>query len=102
MGGRPASLASRRQCLSSGPDPVPVPRAHLTLYVVLISMAGLVMLAARGLLGGATLTMTLPLAVPFFAGVLLGARLFARFSDLRFRQFTLVLLLVVSVGILLA
>ena len=42
------------------------------------------------------------LAWAFFIGVLVGTRLFARFNDVRFRQFTLVLLLAVSIGILLA
>jgi uncharacterized membrane protein YfcA len=42
------------------------------------------------------------LAPPFFIGVLVGSRLFAHFSDVRFRQFTLVLLLAVSIGILFA
>lgn len=97
IGGPPVILY-----LMSGPDPVPVTRANLTLYVVLLSVAGLIMLASRGLLNESSITTTLPLAPPFFIGVLLGGRLFARFSDQRFRQFTLVLLLVVSVGILLA
>jgi len=97
IGGPPVILY-----LLSGPDPVPVTRATLTLFVVLISVAGLVMLATRGLLNTTSALTTLPLAPPFFIGVLLGARLFARFSDQRFRQFTLLLLLVVSAGILLA
>ena len=97
IGGPPVILY-----LLSGPDPVPVTRANLTLYVVLLSVAGLIMLAGRGLLNATSIATTLPLAPPFFIGVLLGGRLFARFSDQRFRQFTLVLLIVVSVGILLA
>jgi uncharacterized membrane protein YfcA len=60
------------------------------------------MLASRGLLNATSAAMTLPLAPLFLTGVLIGSRLFARFSDQRFRQFTLVLLLVVSVGILVA
>ena len=97
IGGPPVILY-----LLSGPDPVPVTRANLTLYVVLLSVAGLVMLGARGLLNAGSVSITLPLAVPFFAGVVLGGRLFAHFSEQRFRQFTLLLLLAVSVGILLA
>ncbi len=45
---------------------------------------------------------TLLLAPLYLIGVLAGARLFARFSDRRFRQFTLVLLLAVPTFILLA
>jgi len=97
IGGPPVILY-----LLSGPDPVPVTRANLTLYVVLLSVAGLVMLGARGLLNAGSVSITLPLAVPFFAGVVLGGRLFTHFSEQRFRQFTLLLLLAVSVGILLA
>lgn len=88
--------------LLSGPDPVVVTRANLTLYVVATSAAGLAMLFARGVLdGGSGLTAAL-LAPFFFGGVIAGSRLFSRFSDLRFRQFTLVLMLAVSSGILLA
>lgn len=97
IGGPPVVLY-----LLSGPDPVSVIRANLTLYVVLISVAGLVMLWSRGLLNASSLKMTLPLAVPFYLGVIVGGRLFKRISEHRFRQFTLGLLLFVSVGILLA
>jgi uncharacterized membrane protein YfcA len=88
--------------LLSGPDSMRVTGANLTLYVALISVAGLTMLASRGILNTASVTTSLLLAPPFFIGVLVGSRLFARFSDVHFRQFTLVLLLVVSIGILLA
>ena len=88
--------------LLSGPDSMRVTRANLTLYVALISVAGLTMLASRGILNTASVTTSLLLAPPFFIGVLVGSRLFARFSDVHFRQFTLVLLLAVSIGILLA
>ena len=97
IGGPPVILY-----LLSGPDSMHVTRANLTLYVTLISVAGLTMLASRGILNTASFTMSLLLAAPFFIGVLVGSRLFARFNDVRFRQFTLVLLLAVSIGILLA
>ena len=97
IGGPPVILY-----LLSGPDPVQVTRANLTLYVALISIAGLAMLATRGILGATALTSTLLLAPLYLIGVLAGSRLFARFSDRRFRQFTLVLLLAVSTFILLA
>lgn len=88
--------------LLSGPDPATVTRANLTLYVVVISAAGLVMLALRGLIPVDTLRLAGWLALPFSAGVLLGTRLFARFSDQRFRQFTMVFMLLVAIGVLLA
>jgi len=42
------------------------------------------------------------LAPGYYGGLLLGERLFPYFSDTRFRQFALLLLIVVSGGILLA
>ncbi len=88
--------------LLSGPDPVAVTRANLTLYVMVISGAGLVMLWASGLLTLPTLRMAALLTLPFVGGVLLGARLFARFSDQRFRQLTMVFMFLVSLGVLFA
>ena len=88
--------------LLSGPDPAAVTRANLTLYVVVISAAGLVMLTASGLMDGGTLRFAGWLALPFLGGVIIGSRLFSRFSDLRFRQFTMVFMLLVAVGVLLA
>lgn len=86
--------------LLSGPDPAAVTRASLTLYVVLISAAGLVVLGFGGLLDAVTLRYAGWLAVPFAAGVIIGSRLFSRLSDLRFRQFTMVFMLLVAVGVL--
>ncbi len=88
--------------LLSGPDPIAVTRANLTLYVVVISGAGLVMLWASGLLTLPTLQLAALLALPFISGVLLGARLFSRFSDQRFRQATMVFMFAVSLGVLFA
>lgn len=88
--------------LLSGPDTVPVTRANLTLYVVVISAAGLVMLGVKGLLTLATLQQAVVLALPFAGGVVAGSRLFARFSDQRFRQVTIVFMFLVSLGVLLA
>lgn len=97
IGGPPVILY-----LLSGPDPVAVTRANLTLYVMLISAVGLLVLALRGLLGPATLQMAGWMALPFVAGVVAGSRLFARFSDQRFRQLTMVFMFLVSLGVLLA
>ncbi len=88
--------------LLSGPDPIAVTRANLTLYIVVISAAGLVMLAIGGLLTLETLRTAAWLVLPFVAGVVLGSKLFARFSDQRFRQLTMVFMLAVSLVVLCA
>jgi uncharacterized membrane protein YfcA len=88
--------------LLSGPLPIAITRATLTLYVVVISAAGLAMLYARGLIDAAVLKLALALTIPFVVGVVAGSRLFARFSDQRFRQFTMVFMLLVAVGVLVA
>lgn len=87
--------------LLSGPDPAAVTRANLTLYVVVISAAGLVMLSYGGLIDADTLRFAGLLAIPFAGGVVVGSRIFARFSDARFRRFTMVFMLCVAVGVLL-
>ncbi len=97
IGGPPVILY-----LLSGPDPVHVTRANLTLYVVFISIAGLVMLAGRGLLDSPGMLTALLLAPMFFGGVIAGSWIFKRVSERRFRQVTLVLLVAVSIGIVLA
>lgn len=88
--------------LLSGPDCVAVTRANLTLYVVVISAAGLAMLGVAGLLGSATIGVAAELTIPFVGGVWAGSRLFSRFSDQRFRQLTMVFMFLVSVGVLIA
>ncbi|HEY8707146.1 MAG TPA: sulfite exporter TauE/SafE family protein [Burkholderiaceae bacterium] len=88
--------------LLSGPDCVAVTRANLTLYVVVISAAGLAMLGVAGLLGSATIRVAAELTIPFVGGVWAGSRLFSRFSDQRFRQLTMVFMFLVSVGVLIA
>lgn len=97
IGGPPVILY-----LLSGPDPVETTRANLSLFVAGISSAGLAMLWANGVLGAAALWVGLLLAPGFYGGMVLGIRLFPRFDDTRFRRFTLLVLVVVSFGILLA
>jgi len=97
IGGPPVILY-----LLSGPDPVAVTRANLTLYIVLVSAAGLVMLGFAGLLDAIALRTAAALTIPFVVGVVAGSRLFARFSDQRFRQLTIVFMFLVSLGVLLA
>ena len=88
--------------LLSGPDPLPVTRANLTLYVMVISGAGLLMLMTAGLLTLATLQQAALLACPFVIGVIAGSRIFMRFSDQRFRQLTMAFMFMVSLGVLFA
>ena len=88
--------------LLSGPDPVDTTRANLTLYVVVISLAGLIMLWVGSVLDLAAAWVALLLAPGYYGGLLIGVRLYPYFSDTRFRQFTLLLLIAVSTGILLA
>jgi uncharacterized membrane protein YfcA len=97
MGGPPVILY-----LLAGPDPMEVTRANLTYFVGGISFAGVAMLAIAGVLGAGGLLFALLLAPGYFGGMVLGTRLFARFNDQRFRQFTLALMLVTSAGILMA
>jgi uncharacterized membrane protein YfcA len=88
--------------LLSGPDPIETTRANLTLYVTVISLAGLALLWHHGLLDATAAQASLWLAPAYFAGLIVGTRLFPRFSDTRFRQLTLVILIAVSIGILVA
>jgi uncharacterized membrane protein YfcA len=88
--------------LLSGPDPVETTRANLTLYVTVVSLVGLVLMGYRGVFDMSAAKTALWLAPSYYGGLLVGVRLFPRFSDTRFRQFTLVLLIAVSTGILLA
>ena len=97
IGGPPVVLY-----LLSGPDRIEVTRANLTVYVVGTAIAALVMLKLRGVLELPALLAGVGLAPGYYAGLVLGGRLFPRFSDTRFRQFTLLLLMLVSTGILLA
>ncbi|MGA7115367.1 MAG: sulfite exporter TauE/SafE family protein [Pseudolabrys sp.] len=79
--------------LMSGPDPVAVTRANLTLFVTAISVIGLIMLAAAGAIGGSLATSAMLLVVPFLLATWLGGQLFARLSDAGARRFALVLML---------
>jgi uncharacterized membrane protein YfcA len=96
IGGPPVILY-----LLSGPDPIESTRANLSLYVAGSALAGLVALWAGGVLAGAAVMAGLLLAPGYLAGLAAGVRAFSRFDDVRFRRFTLLLLIVVSGGILL-
>ena len=97
IGGPPVILY-----LLSGPDPIETTRANLTLYVAVSSLIGVAMLWHQGVFDARAGWTSVLLAPAYYLGLVLGLRLFPRFSDTRFRQFTLVLLIVVSTGILLA
>lgn len=72
----------------------------LTLYVMVISAAGLAMLAATGLLDAAALRLAGWLDPGFVLGIVVGSRLFSRCSDERFRCLTIGLMLLVAAGVL--
>lgn len=97
MGGPPVILY-----LLAGPDPIESTRANLTYFVGGISFAGVTMLAISGALGAQGLLLAALLAPGYYGGMVLGTRLFARLNDVRFRQFTLVFMMAVAAGILLA
>lgn len=97
MGGPPVILY-----LVAGPDPIDITRANLTYFVGAISLAGVAMMWLSGVLGMRGLWLAAALAPGYYLGMVLGTRLFSRFNDIRFRRFTLVLMMMVSAGILLA
>lgn len=87
--------------LLAGPDPIAITRASLTFFLAAISLAALVMLWSRDVLDLPSVWIALMLTPVYFLGLFTGVRLFSRFNDARFRQFTLILLIAVSAGILL-
>lgn len=88
--------------LLAGPEPVHQTRANLTLYVVVISAAGLVAIGARGVIDARVMLIAGTMALPFMLGVIAGSRFFAHLSDQRFRRFTVVFMLAVATFVLLA
>ena len=97
IGGPPVILY-----LLAGPDKVSTTRANLTLFVAASSLAGIVMLSVAGVLGLSALVAGALLAPGYYLGLVAGVRLFSRFNDQRFRQFTLLLMITSSAGILIA
>lgn len=88
--------------LLSGPDPIEATRANLAVYVTGVPLMGAAVTWSSGVLGANAAWSALALAPAYWAGIMAGTRVFPRFSDLRFRQMTLLLMLGVSAGILLA
>lgn len=97
IGGPPVILY-----LLAGPDRIEVTRANLTLFVAASCVAGVVLLWAQGVLDPAGAWAALWLAPGYYGGLVVGTRLFSRFNDARFRQFTLLLMIAVSTGIFFA
>lgn len=97
IGGPPVILY-----LLAGPDRIDTSRANMTLFTAIGSLAGLSMLLASGVLGLDAAWTGLVLAPAYYGGLVVGTRLFSRFNDARFRQLTLLLIIAVSAGILLA
>jgi uncharacterized membrane protein YfcA len=97
IGGPPVILY-----LLSGPDTIQTTRANLTLYVTVTSLVGIFMLWLHGVFDAAAWRTSLWLAPPYYLGLVGGVRVFPRVSETRFRHLTLLLLIVVSTGILLA
>ena len=97
VGGPPVVLY-----LLSGPDPIATTRANLTLYVTVTSLIGIAMLVEQKIFDAQSARLSLWLAPAYYAGLVAGIRAFRRFDELRFRRFTLALLIVVSTAILLA
>lgn len=87
--------------LLSGPDPVATTRAHLTLFIVLISGATLTALIAQGTITPADTLTAAWLAPGFFTGVWLGTRLFPYVDDRLFRRIVLALLVALAAFLLL-
>ena len=97
LGGPPVILY-----LLAGPDPIETTRANLTYYLGALCLAGLALLWWNGVLGAEALLLSTVLAPGYYVGMVAGIRLFSRFNDQRFRQFTLAFMLLVATGILLA
>ena len=97
VGGPPVILY-----LLAGPDRIEITRANLTLFVVLSSAAGLAMLWSNDILDATAAWTGLLLAPGYYGGLIAGSRLFLRFNDTRFRQFTLLLMVAVSIFVLVA
>lgn len=82
--------------LLSGPDPIAVTRANLTIFVTAISAIGLVMLAAVGAITTKLGMSALALCVVFLLTTWLGGKLFLWLSETGVRRLALMLMLGVS------
>lgn len=86
--------------LLSGPDPIAVTRANLTLCVAAISLAAISILWTQGPLYLDGPLSPLAMAPCFYGGIIIGTQLFCHTNERALRRFALVLLMVVSVAAL--
>jgi uncharacterized membrane protein YfcA len=83
--------------LLSGPDPVAVTRANLTVFVTAISVIGLVMLTAAGAVTALLGVAAIALMIPFLLATWLGGKFFSKLSDTGVRRIALLLMLCIGV-----
>jgi uncharacterized protein len=83
--------------LMSGPDPISVTRANLTIFVTAISVIGIVMLGVAGAITWPLGLSAAFLTFPFLLATWLGGKLFVRLSDYGVRRFALILMLCVGI-----
>ena len=83
--------------LLSGPDPVAVTRANLTVFVTSISIIGLVMLVAASAITWTVCFSAILLMIPFLLATWFGGTFFSRLGDLGVRRFALGLMLALGV-----
>jgi uncharacterized membrane protein YfcA len=79
--------------LLSGPDPVAVTRANLTIFVTTISVIGLAMLAIAGVITTELVLTAAMLVAPFLLATWLGGKMFTRLSDTIARRIALGLMM---------
>lgn len=95
LGGPPVILY-----LLSGPHPIAVTRANLTLTIMTVSIATVLALWIGGVLNPSSVGFALLLTPLFFLGVWCGGKLFPYLDERLFRRIALVVLVGVSVVVL--
>lgn len=83
--------------LLSGPEPVAVTRANLTIFVTAISAIGVIVLAASGAITATWTISAVLLTIPFLLATWLGGKLYAKLNETDVRRLALVLMLCVGV-----
>jgi uncharacterized protein len=84
--------------LLSGPDPIVVTRANLTIFVSAISIIGVAMLAVAGAITWRLALSAGFLTMPFLFATWLGGKLFRRSSEPTARRFALTVMISVAVA----
>ena len=80
----------------SSPAGVAVSRASIIAYFMGIDMMGLIMTSIQGLTTTRTLLLALICLVPLFIGITLGSRLFVKLDQKSFRNYVLILLMILA------